>query len=237
VNRQTRKQLKTDKFAQEVGETFSFLSEHRSESIRYGAIGLAVIVLGAGYYFYNRHQATVREAALAQAMRVADAVIGTADTPTNKAFPTQEAKDQARSAAFTDLWTKYHGTAEGSVGGMYIGADLADKGNYAGAEKIYLDVVDSAPKVYVPAAEVALVGVYKAENKTQDAEKLLRDIIAHPSELVSSDAAKLDLADLLAQSNPKEALALAEPLRQSDHVAISKEAINVVGRINSTSHK
>ena len=237
MKRQTRKQLKTDEFAQGFGETFSFLNQHRAESIRYGAIALAVIILGAGYYVYSRHQATVRETALAQALRVADAVIGTADTPTNKAFPTQEAKDQARKNAFLDLWTKYHGTAEGSVGGMYVASDLADSGKYADAEKIYVDVVDSAPKVYVPAAQLALVGVYRAENKTQDAEKLLRDIIAHPSELISSDSAKLDLADLLAQSNPKEALALAEPLRQSDHVAVSKEAINVVGRINSTAHK
>jgi len=237
VNRQTRKQLKTDKFAQEVGQTFSFLSEHRSESIRYGVIGLAVILLGVGYYFYNRHQATAREAALAEAMRVSDAVIGTADTPTNKAFPTQEAKDQARKKAFLDLWTKYHGTAEGSIGGMYIAADFADQGKYPDAEKIYLDVVGSAPSVYVPEAKLALVGVYKAENKTAEAEKLLRDLIAHPTELVSADAAKLDLADVLAQAKPAEALKLAEPLRQSDHTAISKEAINEVGRINSTSHK
>jgi hypothetical protein len=70
VDRQTRKQLKTDKFAQDLGNTFSFLNEHRTESIRYGLIGLAVIILGVGYYFYSRSQATAREAALEKAMQI-----------------------------------------------------------------------------------------------------------------------------------------------------------------------
>ncbi len=237
MNRQTRKQLKTDKFAQEVGDTFSFLNEHRSESIRYGLIGLAVIVLGAGYYFYSRHQAAVREDALASAMRIDNAIIGTADTLTNKAFPTEEAKQQARTKAFSDLATKYHGSSEGAIAAIYLGADQADKGNYADAEKVYKDVVDSAPKVYAAAAEVSLAQLYAGEGKTQEAEKLLRYRIDHPAELVSSDAARLDLADVLANTNPAEALKLAEPLRNSPHPAISKEALNIVSRINMTAHK
>ncbi len=45
MRRLTRKQLKTDKFAQDVGLTFSFLKEHREETIRYGLIALAVVLL------------------------------------------------------------------------------------------------------------------------------------------------------------------------------------------------
>jgi hypothetical protein len=236
LNRQTRKDLKTDKFAQEVGDTFSFLNEHRGESVRYGLIALAVIVLGAGYYFYSRHEAAAREDALAAAMRIDNAIIAQADTLTNKAFPTQEAKDQARTKAFSDLASKYHGTSEGSIDAMYMGADQADKGNYAAAEKIYKDAVDSAPKVYAQAAEISLAQLYAAEGKTEEAEKLLRYRIDHPAELVSADAATLDLADILSTTKPQEALKLAEPLVKSERVNISKEALNLVSRINMTGH-
>lgn len=235
MNRQTRKQLKTDKFAQEVNETVSFLSEHRAESIRYGLIALAVAVLVGGYFLYNRHQATVREAALAEALRIDEGIIGPADTPTNKAFPNQEAKGKARAKAFSDLYTKYHGTTEGSIGGIYMAADLADLGKYEAAEKIYKDVVDSAPKVYATQAELSLAQIYAAEGKNSDAEKIYRKYIDHPTELISSDAAKLYLADMLTRTDPKQALSLAQPLTNSSHVYISQQALNVTSRVHMSS--
>lgn len=235
MDRHTRKQLKTDKFAQEVNDTFSFLNEHRAESIRYGLIALGVIVLVGGYFLYTRHETTVREAALAEAMRYDEAIIGPADTVTNKAFPTQAAKDAARTKAFSDLYTKYHGTTEGSVGGLYIAADYADQGKYGEAEKIYKDVVDSAPKIYSSIAELSLAQVYSAEGKADEAEKLLKNRVDHPTELVSSDAAKIDLAQVYA-SNGKapDALKLLDPLRQSTHSAVSKQALTQYSDITLT---
>ena len=97
--------------------------------------------------------------------------------------------------------------------------------------------MDSAPKVYAAQAEMSLAQVYAAEGKTQDAEKLLRYRIDHPTELVSSDEAKLALAPILAQTNPAEALKLIEGLRTSNHTAVSKEALNEVSRINMAPHQ
>jgi predicted negative regulator of RcsB-dependent stress response len=233
VKRQTRKQLKTDNFAKDLGLTFSFLNEHRSETIRYGLIGLAVIILGVGYYFYSRHQAAAREEALAAAMKIDQAIIAANPTIMNLNFPTQEEKDKARTKAFSDLATKYHGTAEGAVGGIYVGAEQADKGNFAAAEKIYADVMDSAPEEYAALARLSLAHVYAAENKTPEAEKLLRYMMDHPSALVSKEQATLELGDILSKSNCTEALKLIEPLRNS-RTAISKVALNEVGRISST---
>jgi predicted negative regulator of RcsB-dependent stress response len=232
VNRQTRKQLKTDKFAEDVGLTFSFLNEHRSEAIRYGLIGLAVIVLGTSYYFYSRHQAAAREADLAAAMKIDEAVISTNPSATNLNFPTKDEKEKARTKAFSELATKYHGTAEGAVGGIFIAAEKADKGDLASAEKIYLDVMDSAPKEYSSLARVSLAQVYAGEGKNAEAEKLMRYLIDHPTSLVSSEEAKLQLGDILALTDPKAALALIEPLRNS-RTEISKVALTEVGRINA----
>jgi predicted negative regulator of RcsB-dependent stress response len=233
VKRQTRKQLKTDPFAKDLGLTIDFLSEHRTEAIRYGLIAVAVILLGAGYFFYSRHQATVREEALAQAMRIDEAVIGPKPTPTNLNFATQADKDAARSKAFADLATKYSGTPEGAVGGIFIGAEKSDKGDFAAAEKIYKDVVDSAPEEYAAQARISLAYVYAAENKIPEADKLMRYQIDHPTALVSKEEATLELGDILAKSNCKEALKLVEPLRTS-RTEISKVALAEVGRISGS---
>lgn len=230
MKRQIRKQLKTDPLAQEMSQGIDFLTHHRTEAIRYGSIALAVIILGTGYYLYSNHQASVRADALAAAMKIDQAIIGPKGDGTNIAFPTQAEKATARTQAFTELATKYSGTAEGAIGGIFIGAEHADTGDLTGAEKIYKNVVDSAPKEYAALAKVSLAHIYAAEGKPQEGEKLLQSLIDHPTTLVSSDSAKLELAEVVATYDPDKALKMVEPLRNS-RTAVSKAAIDEVGRI------
>src|SRR5689334_9413223 len=113
--------------------------------MRYGAIGLALLVILGGTYIYMRHQATGRAEALAQAKRIDDAVISPTPQPPNLTFPTQEAKDKAWMDAFTNVAAKYRGTNEGAFAGIFLAARQSDAGNMAAAEKLYKDVMDSAP--------------------------------------------------------------------------------------------
>src|ERR1041385_5008406 len=101
MDRHTRKELKTDKFAQGVGTGFEFLSEHRGQVTRWGLIGLAVVVLVGGIWAYRSHQTTLRAELLAKAMQVDEATVG-APQPPRLNFPTAEEKEKARLAAFSD---------------------------------------------------------------------------------------------------------------------------------------
>jgi predicted negative regulator of RcsB-dependent stress response len=233
VNSLTRKQLKTDNFAKDVGLTLGFLGEHRADTIRYGLIALAVIVLGSGYFLYSRHAASVREEALAQAMRIDQAIIAPSPTATNLNFVTQAEKDKARTQVFADLATKYRGTVEGAIGGIYIGAEKADRGDLTSAEKIYKDVMDSAPEDLSSVARLSLAHIYQGENKLPDAEKLLRYLMDHPTRIVSKEEATLALADVLAKTNCTEALKLVEPLKIS-RTAVSLVALDESTRISAT---
>src|SRR5215469_14217012 len=107
MDRRTRKQLKSDKFAQEVRHTFEFVNEHRSDLVRYGSIAAAVILIVGGIYLYQKHTATVREEALAQALRIEDAKISPTPQPPNMTFATQAEQDAAWNKAFMELATKY----------------------------------------------------------------------------------------------------------------------------------
>lgn len=236
MNRITRKQLKHDKFAEEVGQTFSFLTEHRAEVTRWGSIAAVVLVIIGGYLLYSRHEATVREAALQQAIRIDQAIIGNAPTATNLAFPTKDAQEKARVKAFSDLMTNYHGTAEGAIGGLYVAADEADKGNMSGAEKIYKDVIDSAPQNYASLAQMALADLYAGEKKITDAKAVLQGLIDHPTDLVSSEEAQLELARIETSANPQEAMKLITPLETS-RTAISKVAVQEASQIPSAGSK
>jgi lipopolysaccharide biosynthesis regulator YciM len=234
VDRITRKDLKSDKFAQDVGHAFAFLSTHPSEVKRYGAIALAVLLAAGGIIFYFRHQETARKDALDQALRVDDATVGAQQQqqapPGTMNFPTEDAKDKALKEAFANVGAKYHGTQEGAIAQLHLGAVTADKGDMKAAEKIYKDVADSAPAAYASVAKMSLAQLYASDGRTSDAEKVLRDIMAKPTAFVSKEEATIVLAQLLIRSNPTEARKLLEPLRVS-RTAISRQAIQTLGLI------
>ena len=225
MDRQTRHDLKTDKFAEEVFDVFEWASVHKTEVVRYGAALVVVALIVVGVIYYNRSQATVRQEALAKALRVDDATTGSVVQATNMHFDTDAEKDKAKVQAFTDLSAKYSGTQEGAIADMYLASYAVDNGTLDEAEKRYKRVVDDGPKVYAGLARLSLAQVYASEGKMADAEKLLRDAIANPSPTVSKEYATLVLGELLTQSNPAEAHKLVDPLRTSLRGAVSRTAI------------
>ncbi len=225
MDRRTRKDLKTDKFAEDVFDVFEWASVHKAEVVRYGAILLAVVLIVVGIVYYNRNQAVAREEALAKALRIDDATIGDVVQPTNMHFDAEADKDKAKMQAFTNLSAKYNGSQEAAVADMYLGSYAVDAGNLAEAEKRYRKVVDDGPKAYAGLARLSLAQVYSSEGKMADAEKVLRDAIANPSLTVSKEHATIVLAELLAPNNPAEAHKLIDPLRTSLRGAISRTAI------------
>lgn len=232
MNRSTRKNLKSDKFAQEVTHTFEFVSEHRNEVVRYGSIALAVIAVGVAIFFYIRYQANVREDLLSQALQIDLAPIGAPTLGSSLSFATADEKDKARQKALVNLATRYHGTQEGSIAGLYLASDAADKGNLADAEKRYKDIVDSAPKAYAALARMSLAQIYQDEGKTAEAEKLLKDAVSNPTTTVSKDQAVIQLALLQAKSDPCAARKTLEPMR-TDRTAISRAATQALGEIHA----
>lgn len=234
MDRQTRKDLKTDKFAEDVFDIFEWASAHKAEVARYGAALIVVVLIVVGVLYYNRTQASAREEALAKALRVDDATTGSTIEPTNLHFETEGEKDKAKVAAFTDLATRFGGSQEGAIADLYLASYAVDDGRLDEAEKRYKRVVDDGPKAYAGLARLSLAQVYASENKMAEAEKMLRDAIAHPSPTVSKEYATLVLGELLAQNNPAEAHKLVDPLRTSLRGAVSRTAIQDSASISQT---
>ena len=179
MSRITRKELKTDKFALEVEHGISFFEEHKNEAVKYGAIAVGVIVLIVGYSIYSRGQHSAREQALAAAIRVQEAPVGVSGNG-GLAFPSQDAKDQETIRVFTDLQTRYSGSAEGEIAQYYLGSIKADQGKLAEAEKLYQEVAQKGDDKYASLAKFSLAQIYFADGRSDQGEKLLRDLIATP---------------------------------------------------------
>lgn len=234
MDRQTRKDLKTDKFAEDVFDVFGWVSAHKTEVVRYGAALIALVLILVGVMYYNRSQAAARQEALAKALRVEDATTGATIEPTSLHFDTEAEKTKAKMQAFTELSAKYGGTQEGAIADMYLASYAVDQGNQDQAQKRYKRVVDNGPKPYASLARIALSQIYVSEGKMADAEKVLRDAIANPSATVSKEQAQLALGEMLSQTNPTEAHKLLDPLRTSARGTISRAAIVASSKIAQT---
>jgi predicted negative regulator of RcsB-dependent stress response len=231
VDRLTRKELRTDQVAETAASVFEWSSHHTAMLKRYGAILVAVVVIGLGVFFYNRSQSTARQEALAHAMQVAEATTGTQTQEYVLHYGSEQEKEKAMTEAFNSVATKYSGSDEGSVADMLLGAAAADKGDLAEAERRYKQVADNGPKDYAAMARLSLAQVYQAQNKIGDAEKLLRQAIDNPTSTVSKEQATLALGSLLTTTNPAEARKLLEPLRASKRSPVARAAITAVGKL------
>ncbi|MGA2038540.1 MAG: tetratricopeptide repeat protein [Bryobacteraceae bacterium] len=209
----TRKELKSDKFALEVGQTVSFFEEHRQEILRYGAIALGVAVLIAGWLVYQKHLRAVREEALASAILVQEAPVDPAPRPGTLTFPTQAVKDEATTRAFSSLAAKYSGTTEGEVAQYYLGAIEADESKMPEAEKRFQEVAQKGNADFASLAKLSLAQIYYADGRDAQGEATLRDLMAHPTTLVSKDQATITLARYLIIKRPAEARKLLDPLK------------------------
>ncbi len=96
-------------------------------------------------------------------------------------------------------------------------SQLADSGNYVGAETQFAQIARSGPRGYSDLAKLRLAGVYLAEGKRDQSVDLLRQLTGL-SDPVLSGAARLRLAWTLADASPKsELVSLLQPLMAKDN--------------------
>lgn len=227
-----RRDLKHDRFAEQVGHTVEYATDHRGQVIKWGGIGLAVIVAIFGIYLYFEHQASARAQDLTAAMRIQEAQIGPADASQFvQTFPTPAEKNAAVVKALTSVMDKYPSKREGLIARFYLGVLYADQGKVQEAEKYWKPITESGDADYASQAKLSLAQLYETQGRVADAEKLLRSLIDHPTIMVSKEQATIALAHALARTKPEEARKLLEPLR-TERSAVSRMALTAIGELS-----
>jgi predicted negative regulator of RcsB-dependent stress response len=225
-----RRQLKHDKFVDQVGHSVEYAQAHRDQVIKWGGAAAAVLLLLAGVYWYTNYQHGVRQAALRSAMQTYEAGIGEGGNEFVKTFKTQAEKDKAVVKEMSEVADKYGSKEEGQIARYFLGLYYADKGNLAEAEKNLKPVTDSGKDAYASQAKLSLAQIYDSTGRQAEAEKLLRSLVDDPTVLVSKEQATIALGRILAKKNPAEARKLLEPLR-SERGPVSRAAITALGEI------
>lgn len=230
MDRITRKELKQDKFALEVGHTVEYLGMHRQQAIRIGIVVGAVALLIAGTLWYRGYSYRQREAALSAALEIQMAPVSPTPNDVIRTFPTDVERNKAAVKAFADVSTRFAGSDEATIATYYLGILAADEGRLPDAEKALKEVTDSGNERYAALGKLALADVYRGMGKLAEGEKVLRSLMEKPSAFVSKEQATIELAQLIAATKPAEARKLLEPLR-TDRSAISRSALSTLSEL------
>ncbi len=227
MDKLTRKELKSDKFALEVQHSVEFVSHHRQQMILWAAPAVAVVLIVIGIFYYRTYQHNARQEALHAAMLIQNSQVGPSQSEYVVSFPTAAARYTAVTKAWSDLAAKYPGTQEGDIAEFFLGTTAADLGNLPDAAKHFKAAIDSGSGPYASEAKLALAPIYAAQGKLNEGVQLIQSVIDHPTVMISKDAATLALADLVKTSDCDRARKLVEPLRTSTRSAVSKAAITL----------
>ncbi len=230
MDRLTRKELKTDKFAAEVGEVLDFLEEHRRQATIAGIAIVALLVAAVGGYYYTKRQHSIRQAALREALTVFQATVGDVPNPYLPSFKTEEEKRRAVQKAFTEIIERYPGSDEAVIATYYLGVEALNRGDTAEAEKRFREAAEADRQPYSSQAAYSLAQLYDRQGKTEQAQKIYRDLMKHPTVLVSKEQATIALARSIGKQNPEEARKLLEPLR-AGRGPVSRAALTALGEL------
>lgn len=223
----SRKNLKTDQAAVAVGHTVDYFAAHRQQVIRV-AIGAAVLlVLIAGIVFFRNQRHAARQQALGEALLIANAPVGTAPPNGGLSYPSESAKQDAEQKGFSRVVNDWGGSDEAYIAEYYLAGLDVDSGKSDSAKKRYQDVADHASKNYASLGKLSLAQLYAQENRNGDAEKLLKDLMDNPTDLVSKDQSTIAYARVIGRTRAAEARKLLDPLatKSSDISPIAIQAL------------
>jgi TolA-binding protein len=158
MDRQHRRELKHDKFVDEIGALSTSAKENQRilYAIAAGAVVLALIAYGIFFYRSNREQKA--QDALAAAMDTMESPLLNLNQPNPQAhFKTDAERTAAAEKQFKDLKTQYSGTDAADVADLYLARIDAGRGNVADAKKLLQGFIAGNPKnVLVGTAQYSL---------------------------------------------------------------------------------
>ena len=152
MDRQHRRELKHDKFVDEVG-ALSIRARANQRGLLAIAVGaLAIALVGYGIYFYRSNREDKAQALLAAAIETFESPLQTADAPTpdpRAKFKTEVERTAAAEKQFQEVRAKFSGTDSADVAGLYVARISAGRGDVATAQKLLEEFVSDHPKHFL----------------------------------------------------------------------------------------
>ena len=209
----SRKDLKHERYAEEVGQSVLFVSSHRKQ-LFFGIAGIIFLVVGlltwAGYRSTNREEARY---ALKKGIDLYHGKVDTEQVIGAISFPTTIARFRDTREQLDRVIVNYPGGEE-EIGAVYYLAllDLEQKKN--GEAKTRLEgIVNRGIGEYTALARLVLADLYAREKEYEQASRHYKYLIDNPTRVVPKYRSQLAWASLLVETDPAMAESLLDELQ------------------------
>jgi tetratricopeptide (TPR) repeat protein len=199
MDRQHRRDLKRDKFVDEVGSLTTRAKENQRLLYAITAVVVVLALIGYGIYFYGSNREQKAQAALGNAITAIDSPLIQAGNPNPGAkYKTEQERTGAAEAMFRDVQKNYSGTKAADVANIYLARIDASKGDVTTARKLLSDFISDHPRhLLVGAARYSLYQLRIANGEApQVTIELNAELAKTTDQALPADA----LLALLAQS-------------------------------------
>jgi len=208
VTHYTRHQLKEDKFTETAAESLSWMRAHGAKVRAVLIVAVIAIVAAAAGWFYMQQREQQASLELSKALRTYSTPLREANTPPNPEFETfTSAKERAEASRkqFREVADKFKHTRSGEVASYLEAVAALSAGDTAAAEPRLKELAGSRNKDLSSLAKIKLAALYRGSNREDQAIAIYKDLVDHPTRMVTKGMAQLELASAYESKNPAEA--------------------------------
>jgi TolA-binding protein len=193
MDRQQRRDLKHDKFVDEIGYWSTRAKENQRLLLTITAAAVVLAVLVYGIYFYRSNREDKGQQALGKAIETIESPLLTvppAQPPVPGAkFKTEPERTAAAETQFKDVEAGYGGTDASSIASLYLARIASEKGDVASAKTRLQKYIDDNPKqVLAVGARYSLYRIRIDNGEAPQVAQELQAEISKPEPSLPTDA-------------------------------------------------
>ena len=175
MDRQERRELKHDKFIDEIGSLSLRARENQRMLILGTSAAILVALLIYGIYFYRTNREEKAQLALANAIDTINSPLIQPGQPNPDAkYKTEQERSTAAQQQFQVVTNDYSGTNAADVAAIYLARLSADRGDLATAQKDLTKFLDDHPKSVV--AGSARYGLYQIRIDNGQSQQVISEL-------------------------------------------------------------
>jgi hypothetical protein len=213
----SRKELKQDRIKETIEHGAEAVFSHGQFAGILVVLVLAIALGYGGWRFYIDRQTVQASSLFDVAMKAYQGRIGTTPDPAEPNEPVyldEKSRVQDALNKFSSTAEKHPSTNPGKLARYYAALCLEDLDRQNQALEELKKISSGSDKELAAMAQYQMGIIYSRTGKTDDAVKVFRALADKPSVIVPRPLVMLELARVLAPSNPKEAASIYQQIKK-----------------------